>query len=77
MIRIKRKSQSVTLVPIALPLLVLNQYSLTSLTSYNSILTDKDICLVIYAKITEVNLSILVYRLFHKDFSPIIGTNFR
>ena len=27
-------------------------------------------------KITEVNLSVIVYRLFHEDFSPIIGTNF-
>ena len=26
-------------------------------------------------KITEVNLSVFVYRLFHEDFSPIIGTN--
>ena len=28
-------------------------------------------------KVTEVNLSVFVYRLFHEDFSPIIGTNFR
>ena len=28
-----------------------------------------------YKKITEVNLSAYVYRLFHEDFSPIIGTN--
>ena len=26
-------------------------------------------------KITEVNVSTLVYRLFHEDFSPIIGTS--
>ena len=26
-------------------------------------------------KITEVNLSAFVYRPFHEDFSPIIGTN--
>ena len=26
-------------------------------------------------KITEVNLSAFVYRLFHEDFSPILGTN--
>ena len=28
-----------------------------------------------YTKITEVNLSVFVYRLLHEDFSPIIGTN--
>ena len=28
-------------------------------------------------KITEVNLFVFIYRLFHEDFSPIIGTNFR
>ena len=28
-----------------------------------------------YAKITEVNLYVLVYRLFHEDFSPIVETN--
>ena len=26
-------------------------------------------------KITEVNLFAFVYRLFHEDFSPIVGTN--
>ena len=26
-------------------------------------------------KITEVNLSVFVYRLLHEDFSPIVGTN--
>ena len=30
-----------------------------------------------YTKITEVNLSVFVYRLFHEDFSPILGTNYR
>ena len=28
-----------------------------------------------FTKITEVNLSEFVYRLFHEDFSPIVGTN--
>ena len=28
-----------------------------------------------FTKITEVNLSALIYRLFHKDFSLILGTN--
>ena len=28
-----------------------------------------------FTKITEVNLSAFVYRLFHEDFSPIVGTN--
>ena len=28
-----------------------------------------------YTKITEVNLSAFVYRLFHDDFSSICGTN--
>ena len=27
-------------------------------------------------KITEVNLSLFIYRLFHEDFSPIMGINF-
>ena len=27
------------------------------------------------SKITEVKLSAFVYRLFHDDFSPIVGTN--
>ena len=27
-----------------------------------------------YTKITEVNLSVFVYRLFHDDFSPIVRT---
>ena len=26
-------------------------------------------------KVTEVNLSVFVYRLFHEDFSPIVRTN--
>ena len=26
-------------------------------------------------KIIEVDLSVFVYRLFHEDFSPIVGTN--
>ena len=30
----------------------------------------------ICTKTTEVNVSAFVYKLFHKDFSPIIGTNF-
>ena len=25
---------------------------------------------------TEINLSAFVYRLYHQDFSPILGTNF-
>ena len=29
----------------------------------------------IYNKITEVNLSAFVYRLFHEDFSPLVGTS--
>ena len=29
----------------------------------------------IYTKVTEVDLSAFVYRLAHKDFSPIVGTN--
>ena len=28
-------------------------------------------------KNTEVNLSVIVYKLFHEDFSPVIGTNLR
>ena len=28
-----------------------------------------------YAKITEFNLSAFIYRLFHEDISPIVGTN--
>ena len=39
----------------------------TLLLSWNDSLT----------KITEVNLSVFVYRLFHEDFSPILGTNHR
>ena len=30
-----------------------------------------------YAQIIEVNLSVFVCRLFHEDFSPVLGTNFR
>ena len=29
-----------------------------------------------FTKITEGDLFLFVYRLFHEDFSPIIGTNF-
>ena len=28
-----------------------------------------------FTKIIEDNLSVFVYRLFHEDFSPIVGTN--
>ena len=34
------------------------------------------LCLRI-TKITKVNLPVFVYRLFHEDFSSIIGTNYR
>ena len=34
---------------------------------------DKEDCTC--TKITEVNLSAFVYRLFHEDFSPIVGSN--
>ena len=30
----------------------------------------------LYTKITEVDLSAFVYRLFHEDFSPILGKNY-
>ena len=36
-----------------------------------------DIVLFNYTKITEINLSVFVYRLFHEDFPPIIETYFR
>ena len=29
----------------------------------------------IFSKITDVNLSAFIYRLFHQDFSSILGTN--
>ena len=36
---------------------------------------DNNIMMIIGTKITEVNLSAIIYRVFHEDFSPIVGTN--
>ena len=33
-------------------------------------------CLRSNTKVTEVNVPVFVYRLFHEDFSPIVGANF-
>ena len=30
---------------------------------------------IVCTKITEVNLSVFVYRVFHEIFSPIVGAN--
>ena len=35
------------------------------------------LCVRICAKITEVKLSIFVYRRFYEDFSPIVGTKLK
>ena len=42
------------------------------------VVTDEKqkICMYIYTDITEVNLSVFIYRLFHEDFSSLIGTKY-
>ena len=47
---------------------------LTRLMRQNTVHTWARICLL-YTRITVLNLSAFVYRLFHEDFSPIIGTD--
>ena len=36
---------------------------------------EEIICLKKYTKISEINLSAFIYRLFHEDFSSIVGIN--
>ena len=38
---------------------------------------DLHACIFLYTKITRVDLSVFVYRLFHEAFSPILVTYYR